>query len=444
MLRPLFCGLAFVLAAMSCLPARAQSAPTFLVLGKATGALYRPDKGPAPVTALVVMHRTADFMKHRACKELSQRGFLVLCMNSRFVNNESGVIFEELPLDVKEGVLALRKQPGIKHVLLFAHSGGGPLMALYQAVAENGIGFCQGTNKLSQCDDSLAGLPKADGIVFADVHLGNAIVALRSLNPSLPYRPDGPIVPDPALDPWSSANGFAPTGPSNYSQAFRARFYAAQSARMNELIAYAQDRLAAAKAGKVSYPDNDILVIPGAGANGTGSRGVAHLWIAEPTVPEMMWSERPERLLRNDGSIVATDRVKSVFSPEPANAARNLTFDEGTKILTLKSFLSANAIRSNDAVQDIDFCSSNNSTICAIKKISVPVTMLGMGAHYFIHDMERLFDAATSKDKDLIYVEGATHSLTPCEKCSTDKQQYANATKNTFDYIAQWINKRFR
>jgi hypothetical protein len=39
------------------------------------------------------------------------------------------VDFEKLPLDVKTGVEFLRRQPGIAKVVLFAHSGGGPLMS---------------------------------------------------------------------------------------------------------------------------------------------------------------------------------------------------------------------------------------------------------------------------------------------------------------------------
>jgi len=76
---------------------------------------------------------------------------------------------------VKQGVQFMRKQPGITKVVLFAHSGGGPIMALYQAVAEKGIAYCTGEEKLTQCRDDLAGLPPADGIVFTDAHPGNAI-----------------------------------------------------------------------------------------------------------------------------------------------------------------------------------------------------------------------------------------------------------------------------
>ena len=149
------------------------------------------------------MHRTSNYLAHRACTELSRRGFMMLCMNTRFENNEALVDFEKLPLDVKAGVEFLRQQPGITKVVLFAHSGGGPLMSLYQAVAENGPSYCKGANKLVECGDDLAGLPPADGIIFADAHPGNSINTLRGLNPAVADEnnpPDAPLIAD--LDPF--------------------------------------------------------------------------------------------------------------------------------------------------------------------------------------------------------------------------------------------------
>src|ERR1700741_5146961 len=156
--------------------ARSQSKPEFIAFqGTTKGVLYRPDAGPAPHVGVLVMHRTANYLTHRACTELPKRGFMLLCMTTRFENNEIFVDYEKLPLDVKTGVEFLRKQAGITKVLLFGHSGGGPLMSLYQAVAENGPSYCKGQSKLSECADDLAGLPPADGIIFADPNPGNSV-----------------------------------------------------------------------------------------------------------------------------------------------------------------------------------------------------------------------------------------------------------------------------
>ena len=112
--------------------------------------------------------------------------------------------------------------------------------------------------------------------------------------------------------------------------------------------------------------------------------------------------------------------IKSVYVADPKLSRDNLRFDTGTKVYTLRSFLSANAIRSKNSMDDIEYCSTNNSTVCAVQSISVPVLFMGMGAHYFIRDNERHFEMAKSKDKDFIVIEGAVHGFTPCTACETD------------------------
>ena len=135
----------------------AQSNPAYIQFSPSAvkGALYKPDSGAAPHVAILVMHRTSNVMAQLACPELVKRGFMVLCMNPRFDNNEALVRWETIALDVKSGVNFLRKQPGITKVLLLGGSGGGPTMSFYQAVAEKGPSYCQGPKKLVQCGSSL-------------------------------------------------------------------------------------------------------------------------------------------------------------------------------------------------------------------------------------------------------------------------------------------------
>src|SRR5262245_18286425 len=76
-------------------PSLAQSNPIYHHLGQTDTALYTPDSGPAPHVGIIVMHREADYMNNIACTEFAKRGFMVLCMNSRFENNESVVARSE-------------------------------------------------------------------------------------------------------------------------------------------------------------------------------------------------------------------------------------------------------------------------------------------------------------------------------------------------------------
>jgi hypothetical protein len=429
---------------LSAIPAWSQSRPELIPIpGRAKAALYRPDTGPAPHVGILVMHRTSNYLTHRACSELSRRGFLMLCMNTRYENNEALVEFEKLPLDVRTGVELLRRQSGITKVVLFAHSGGGPLMALYQAVAEKGPAYCKGADKLVECGDDLANLPRADGIVFTDAHPGNSINTLRGLNPSVANENNPPDAsPIAALDPFNAQNGFNPNGPSNYSPEFQDRYFRAQAERMNRLIDTARDKLARMKRNDYPYPDDDIMVIPRGGNPGSGPGAAAALFIAQPSIEAVNSTSRAVKLLRNDGTIT-NEQVRSVYVADPKLARDNLRFGTGTKVFTLKSFLSANAIRARHSINDIDYCSTNNSTVCAVQSISVPVLFAAMGAHYFIRDNERMHDIAASPDKDLVVIEGAVHGFTPCTACERTPGQYSNSVRNLFDYVAKWINARY-
>jgi hypothetical protein len=193
--------------------------------------------------------------------------------------------------------------------------------------------------------------------------------------------------------------------------------------------------------GKATWQDDDVFVIPGGGFSGAGA-GSADLNSMDPNIPGLMSTARPEKLLKNDGTI-ATEVVHSVALAEPENAKANRTFERGTKVFTLKSFLSANAVKSTNALDGIDWCSSNNSTMCAVQSIRIPTLIAAMGAFHFIRDQELMYELSGAKDKDYIVIEGAVHGYTPCRPCETRPGQYSNSDRNLFDYIQKWANARF-
>lgn len=433
----------WALAAAAAFPgvALAQSHPEFVPLGRVSAALYRPDSGPAPHVAFLVSHRTANNLNNNACKELAKRGFVALCWNTRFVNNEAAVHWEDIAFDVKTTVEYVRSLPGITKVILLGHSGGSPLMSYYEAVAEAGPGWCKGPGKLVLCTGNMADFKPADGMVFPDAHPGNGVQSLRGLNPSVVAEKDGSLKIIPELDPFNPANGYNPEGASHYSKEFQARYFAAQSKAMNERIASVQADMQRINDKKYPYPDDDIVIIPGGGFSGAGA-GSADLNAMDPSIPELMATARPEKLLKNDGSIV-TQIVHSVAVAEPNNAKANRAFATGTKVFTFKSFLSANAVKSTNSLDGIDWCSTNNSTMCAVQSIKVPTLIAAMGAFHFVRDQELMYDLSAAKDKDYIVIEGALHGYTPCKECEKTPGQYSNSAKNLFDYIQKWTNERF-
>lgn len=417
--------------------AHAGPAPQYLTFGAASGIFHMPDEGRASV-AFLAIHRTSNYLTHPTCSEMPKRGFAALCMNTRFNNNEMAVDWDRIALDVKAGVEFLRKQPGIQHVVLLAHSGGGPTLSFYQAVAEAGLSFCQDPKKLVPCRDDLADLPKADAIVLADAHPGVPVILLRSLNGSVIDETPGKF--DPQLDPYATANGYNPSGSSHYSADFQTRYYTAQSLRMNQLIDKALAEKRKIQEGNGDYPDDEAFFIPHGGNPGAGPGGASQLHSMDAAV-SLRRTNKPQKLLKNDASIV-TEIINSVSPPELDTKQTTNSFAKGTKQLTLTSFLSTQAVRSTNSLNGIDHCSSNNSTVCAVEKITVPTLVAGMTGYLFIRDSEEIYEHSTSKDRDLIYVEGASHGFSPCKPCGPENA-YSNSQKNLFDYIAAWAKERF-
>jgi pimeloyl-ACP methyl ester carboxylesterase len=409
--------------------------------GGGQGLYWVPSSGPISHTAFLAIHRTGDYLAHVSTQELPKRGFSVLGMNSRFKNNESSVNWELIALDVRAGVRFLRSQPGITKVILIGHSGGGPTTSYYQAVAENGPSYCQGGNKLSPCSNSqLAGFvatDKADGIVFMDAHPGNTVNGLRSLNAAVSAE-DNPKQLNAALNPFDEKNGFNPNPPGDsvYSPAFVQRYTDVQSRRMNNLISEAlKMRDDIANGNSVPTDDDAFIVYHDSARLSDFSTGV---WRG---------TLHPAKLLKNNGTIDASQIVNTVRVPDGIGNRDTDAELGGGMFLTLTSFLSANAIRSTNSLDGIDWCSSNNSTPCAVSHLSpsLPVLVTSMQGHYFIRDGEQIFEMSTSNDKDYVVIEGATHGLGPCTACSAlhGGADYSNARINLFNYVRDWANARF-
>ncbi len=437
-LRTVFATGAVIAFAVS--PLMAQSNPVFVPLpNRAKAMYYTPDNNPSPEVGVLTVHRTGNRFTSMECTELSKRGMAVLCLNTRYENNEAKVDFEKIPLDIKEGMEYLREQ-GVSTILLWGHSGGGATTSLYQAVAEAGLSFCQAPNKLTQCDDSLAGLPPADGMLLIDGHPSNASNGLRAINPSV-MDEDFPNIIDPSLDPFSPANGYNPDGASHYSEEFVNRYSEAQSIRLNKMIDRALHIREQMQAGNWRYPDDDIFVIP------RGNDRSTNIFSMDPSI--MCCTKRPHRMVKDDGTIV-TEIIKGIRPPDTSRAAMNGTFGDtsfnggGARVLTITSFLSANAIRSTDSLDydQIDWCSTNMSVPCALENaITVPLLVGAMQGHYFVTDSEYFYDVSQSADKEFIAIEGAAHFYTPCGSC--DGGPYRNSVENLFDYVANWVDARF-
>jgi hypothetical protein len=409
--------------------AQAQPAAEFAAVGRLGMVVHRPDAGSAPHVA-VIYENGGNGPFNPVCVELAKRGFMTLFVLE--TPNPNGG-WEKVALDVKAAVEYARRQPGITKVVLYGHSGGGAVASFYQAVAERGVAFCKDPKKLSACNDDLAGLPPADGVMFPDAHPGLGVMSLRMVNPAL--TSDGvQLHATPELDPFNTANGFNPNGPSHYSPAFQAKYAKAQADGMTALIARAQNIRARILAGTITDGTADAIPLyEFSFAN--------HLDELDPAAVGLMNTQKPRRLLRNDGSIV-TQMIKSASVGNPAEAPKYFT-PSSASIQSTARFLSSGSVRARDGVDDIDYCTSNSVTVCNVQFISVPVLFIASGANTFIADEERMYDKSPAKDKEYIVVEGALHGGQPCTKCEKTPGEYGNSESNLYNYERDWINKRF-
>jgi hypothetical protein len=404
--------------------------------GHTQGALYMPDPAvhPSPTTAVLAIHRTENRMHNDGIsplidRELPKRGIIVLGMNPHSANNEAAVKWEErMPRDIRAGVEFLKKEVGVKRVVLLGGSGGGPNVAFYQAIAEKGLSVCKGPNKIVECPDDAALVgPPADAIVFRDTHPGNPMNRLRSANPAVTDETNAAALDD-SLNPFLEKNGYNPRGCSSFSEEFQRRYYEAQSKRMNRLVEHALKTKADMAAGK-HFPADDAPFV--------AHRGEARLVQLDRTIDAQTHS--PRKLVTDDGKIV-TDIVKTVRPCSPENKEADASYSNSIAV-TINSFLGAGAIRSANAMIDIDHCSSNNSTTCMVQHIEAPVLVLASQGHYFIRDNEEIFERAASRKKDYAVIAGATHGMGNCAKC--EGAPYRNVRKNFYDYVAKWINTDF-
>ena len=210
------------------------TAPRIQAGGHPCQGLYWTPKGERPRAAFIATHYNVDFSEHYIAPYLASRGFGFLGWNTRYRGFEDGFLLEHAVLDIGVGVRWLREQAGVERVIILGNSGGGSLMAAYQAEAT-----------VPSLDDLLKGpgldalhaLPKADLYVSLNAHTGRPQVLTDWMDASVIDETD-PLAADPALDPFDPDHG------PPYSAEFIARYRAAQRARNQRITDWVRAELA--------------------------------------------------------------------------------------------------------------------------------------------------------------------------------------------------------
>ncbi len=211
-------GLALVSVLAAAGAARSQTAApagvvsTFTRIKGVDAVISRPaTPGPHSGVAIVIMHDEADSLDNPGAPRLAAAGYVVISSNARTGPDpeDHDTNWDNVLADLRTVATYARALPGVSKLVLMGHSSGAPLMAAYQNIAENGVKACQGPEKLVKCPDSLAGGPRADGLILLDPIFGIGATLLASVDPAIG---DDPRRPDPALDSFNPANGFSAKG----------------------------------------------------------------------------------------------------------------------------------------------------------------------------------------------------------------------------------------
>ncbi len=394
--------------------------------------------------AIVHAHPWGNRLGSFPADALAERGYTVLSLNTRAVNKAEGQpdeILEDLLLDVAAGVQEM-KDRGYQKIILMGGSAGGPLMSLYQKVAENGNSAFAGENKLYKFrgffdkNGKPLSLPKGDGLIFRNPLAGTSTTFFNRLDPSV--LDEDTLERDPSLDMYNPANGFNPeTGLADYSQEFIKKYGRGQAARMNRLIEMARKRYAAAQAGKGRYTDDDLVIV---------ARTRARLFYTDMSLGH--GQHRHLILPENEVGVPRHDRAPGHYSLSGKVSDRNVSV-QGAVVYTTRSFLSQWAARADfinpmaTTLKEwgVDVTSTNNTTVGNMMQVEAPWVLFAGTADDKINTAELIYNEAKSKDKKIIVLRGATHRIT-----SVDPKRFldtAGLRKLMVDEIAKWIDQRF-
>jgi hypothetical protein len=394
------------------------------------GLLYQPtaSSGPKSRVALLFSHPDGNNFGYPVGPQMAARGYRILMVNHHGVDHG---LWTYAP-GISRGIRYLRGLPGVQRVIVIGHSGGSPLMAFYDNVAEHGPAVCAGRQELYPCPAAeLAELAKPDGVILLDPPLG-AFHAMSGIDPAVHAG-----TRTAALDMFSPANGFDPaTGEATYSAGFARAFYAAQSARNDRIVGRALARLHAIERGNGQFKDDEPFVIPGMGMYAAGARP----YQTDPSA-FLAHTRRPHLLLEADGSTIR-GIIRSVRAPFGQSAHELGTLDEMTQNTTVRTFLAEDAIRTTakfaitaDDIVGVQWSSSPASTPANARGITVPALVMVMTCHYFIVPGEIVYDQLASRDKTYAAVAGASHMFTAC------RPQYGDTVERTFDFVDAWLSK---
>jgi pimeloyl-ACP methyl ester carboxylesterase len=342
--------------------------------------LYWAPTAETPKVAIIATHYNVDFAEHYIAPLMAARGFGFLGWNTRYRGAEDLFQLEHALVDIGVGVKWLHEHAGVDRIVILGNSGGGSLMAAYQAeafaptLADSASGVLK---------DALSALPMAHLYISLNAHPGRPEVLTNWLDASVTDEND-PTKTDASLDPFDKANG------PPYSAEFIARYRAAQQARNQRITDWAKAELA--RINKAGVPDRIFALF----------RSWADLRFMDPAIDP---SERP---------------CPGCYAGDPARANRS-PFGIG-RSSTLRTWLSMWSLETSKC--------RGAPHLANLRVPSLVVQSLAdMGV--FTSDAHAIHDAIGAPDKTLELVPGAHYF--------EDQPKHREAAA---DLMAGWIEAR--
>jgi pimeloyl-ACP methyl ester carboxylesterase len=318
--------------------------------------LYWSPAGKKPRIAAIATHYNVDFSEHYCGPLFAARGLGFLGWNTRYRGAEDQFILEHALIDIAVGVKWLREAAGVETIVLLGNSGGGSLMAAYQAEAIKPTLWQSANGPLK---DALASLLPGQMYISLNAHPGRPEVLTNWMDASVVDESD-PTPTDPALDLFNPDNG------PPYSQLFIAQYRTAQRARNQRITDWAKAELARLKAAGI--PDRIFPLF----------RTWADLRFMDPAIDP---SERP---------------CPACYAGSPPLANRS-PFGIG-RANTLRTWLSMWSLETSHC--------RGEAQLAKLELPSLVVQSMG-DTGVFPSDARRIFQALAATDKTLEFLPGA-------------------------------------
>lgn len=369
---------------------------------------------------VLLLHPRVDFTRHYAIPRLLEAGLSVLALSSRCVNDDTDAVHEELVLDVAAGVDALRAR-GAERVVLFGNSGGGSLMALFQAQAALAPDArIARTPAGAPTMLPRAKLTPADALCLVAAHRGQGHVLARAIDPAVVDERD-PTLSDPTLDMYAEANGFRPPPAwSEYPADFVARYRSAQLDRVRRLDALAHALLEPARRARRI-----------AKAPSFGSLPFAERQAIERAV-------HAQRVMVVYRTMANLDYVDRRLDPSPREYGSLLSERPDLMNASMPGF--ARTVTPRAWLSTWSAASSNADLVRSLAGVRVPVLAVHAEKDkeiYPAHDAAAIDGAIASEDRTCLTLEGAGHYFEPPFGASE-----APHVEALMDVVVRWIRER--